>query len=253
MAQRTCDVPGCERRHLARSYCAMHYQRWKKHGDPEFVEQERGCSVGGCGNKHFGRGYCNTHWRRLARTGTTDATPRVRKTCTFDECGRPAVSRGLCQSHSNQIKRGKTLTPLRSFQRTTVRDESGRKRCATCKEWKDVGEFYPSSRNADALSTYCKRCDRSDRIKRNYGITVDKYEAMLEAQGGGCAICGGAPKDGPSLHIDHDHSCCSTYKKSCGECVRGLLCEDCNRVLGMFADNVARFESAIAYLKGGTA
>ena len=73
---------------------------------------------------------------------------------------------------------------------------------------------------------------------------------MAEAQNGGCAICGGAPKDGPSLHVDHDHACCPGRKKSCGLCLRGLLCEDCNRVLGMFGDDIARFEAAIGYLKG---
>jgi hypothetical protein len=228
----------------------MHYQRWRKHGDTaERGWQDRGCSIEGCDGKHKGRGYCGTHLARLRRNGTLGVEPRVRKTCTFEECERPAVSRGLCNSHANQIKRGKPLARLRPMQKSTIRDEHGHKRCSTCKAWKDVGEFYPNARNADNLATYCKRCDRSHRIKRNYGISVDQYEDMLEAQGGGCAVCGGKPKDGPSLHIDHDHSCCSTYKRSCGKCVRGLLCEDCNRVLGMFADNVTRFEAAIDYLK----
>ncbi|KUN03186.1 hypothetical protein AQI95_24675 [Streptomyces yokosukanensis] len=89
------------------------------------------------------------------------------------------------------------------------------------------------------------------RLRRNYGISADHYDSMLAAQGGGCAICRVAPGEGTSLAVDHDHACCPGRKKSCGECLRGLLCEDCNRVLGMFRDDPARFESAIGYLARG--
>lgn len=34
MAQRTCSVDGCQAAHLARGWCAKHYSRWQKHGDP---------------------------------------------------------------------------------------------------------------------------------------------------------------------------------------------------------------------------
>lgn len=47
------------------------------------------------------------------------------------------------------------------------------------------------------------------------------YERMLEAQGGGCAICETKPKT-RRLHVDHDHR---TGR------VRGLLCFRCNRFL----------------------
>lgn len=32
---RPCTVPDCERRVAARDYCGAHYQRWRKHGDPQ--------------------------------------------------------------------------------------------------------------------------------------------------------------------------------------------------------------------------
>jgi len=41
-------------------------------------------------------------------------------------------------------------------------------------------------------------------LRRNYGITLEEYEAMLAAQGGGCAICGSVAKQ-RRLHTDHDH------------------------------------------------
>jgi len=247
MSERTCGVPECERRHCAKGLCAMHYQRLKKTGSLDLAPP-RGCSVDGCERKHQGHGYCGTHLRRLRTTGSLLISPRVRKRCIFDGCGRPAVSSSLCTGHAQQVKRGATLKPLRPTQKSTIRDDQSRKRCSACTEWKPESDFYPTPRQSDGLTSWCKRCDRSERLKRNYGITADQYDALLAAQGGGCAICGGSSKTGPSLHVDHDHSCCSSYKKSCGRCVRGLLCEDCNRVLGMFGDQVSRFRAAIAYL-----
>jgi hypothetical protein len=85
-----------------------------------------------------------------------------------------------------------------------------------------------------------------------YGLTQERLNAMLEAQGGRCAICqttepGGA---GPSSgwHVDHDHICCSTRKQSCGKCVRGILCGHCNRLLGQAKDEPVILQAALGYL-----
>lgn len=75
----------------------------------------------------------------------------------------------------------------------------------------------------------------------SYGITESDYLAMLEAQGGTCAICHQAERiPGRSLAIDHDHE---TGR------VRGLLCASCNRGIGMLGDDVDRLASAIEYLR----
>ena len=58
------------------------------------------------------------------------------------------------------------------------------------------------------------------------GITEAQYEALLAAQGGGCAICGNTPKS-RRLSVDHDHAT--------GD-VRGLLCHRCNRGLPTWVD-----------------
>lgn len=51
------------------------------------------------------------------------------------------------------------------------------------------------------------------------------------------------------FHVDHDHSCCSGVK-SCGKCVRGLLCGNCNLFLGFLKDDTKKMRKAIEYIEG---
>jgi hypothetical protein len=68
-----------------------------------------------------------------------------------------------------------------------------------------------------------------------FGITEEQFNQMLEAQGHACAICR-EPFEGQRICVDHDHVCCpvppSGHTRSCGECIRGLLCVRCNTWLG---------------------
>jgi hypothetical protein len=86
---------------------------------------------------------------------------------------------------------------------------------------------------------------RAGYVKRTYGLSADAYARLLADQGGVCAICGQAPEK--EWHVDHDHSCCPA-EKSCGACVRGLLCKRCNQGLGHFDDDPERLISAAEYL-----
>jgi hypothetical protein len=67
---------------------------------------------------------------------------------------------------------------------------------------------------------------------------MDDYAEMFEAQSGLCEICG-EPSD-RVLCVDHDHMSGS---------VRGLLCDNCNKGLGNFYDNVSLMASAIKYIE----
>lgn len=89
---------------------------------------------------------------------------------------------------------------------------------------------------------------RERRIKM-HNITPDQYEALIEAQGGGCAICGlSLETGGKELAIDHDHTCCEGIY-SCGACIRGVLCQGCNGGLGLFRDTPEFLRSAANYLE----
>lgn len=85
-------------------------------------------------------------------------------------------------------------------------------------------------------------------MKSRYKISLDEYDNILRDQNYGCMICGGTNESGRSLAVDHDHTCCPG-KITCGECMRGLLCSNCNRALGLFKDDPELLKKAIAYLE----
>lgn len=75
-------------------------------------------------------------------------------------------------------------------------------------------------------------------LKKKYGLTLEQYQQMFENQNGKCAICQEEEK-GRLLPVDHDHS---------NGKVRGLLCGNCNRGLGLFKDNKDLLQKAANYL-----
>lgn len=82
--------------------------------------------------------------------------------------------------------------------------------------------------------------ERSWRSWGIKGMTWARYEQMIEAQNGLCAICGATEaENGRALAVDHDHST--------GE-PRGLLCFNCNIALGKFQDNPKILRRALDYL-----
>ncbi|WP_409469557.1 endonuclease domain-containing protein [Streptomyces sp. HC307] len=52
-------------------------------------------------------------------------------------------------------------------------------------------------------------------------------DLLLQFQQGKYAVCGVANSGQRAMDIDHDHACCPG-RRSCGGCVRGLLCSNCN-------------------------
>jgi len=90
---------------------------------------------------------------------------------------------------------------------------------------------------------------KDTELRNNIGITLVDYWAMAEKQGGHhCAICKVDPDPGRYLCVDHDHACCPG-KKSCGKCLRGLLCTACNLAIGYLRDDPERLWSALEYLE----
>lgn len=107
------------------------------------------------------------------------------------------------------------------------------KKCPKC------GKVLPESMFAPNTD-HCRICRRDYDWQYRYGVSPEQYLEMYQAQEGKCKICGKELPDGEYLCIDHD--------KATGE-VRGLLCNNCNRALGFFHDDVNSLQKAIKYLE----
>jgi hypothetical protein len=108
-------------------------------------------------------------------------------------------------------------------------------------------EFKPQAPSHLYCSQECAdHALSSNYLKRTYGITLEHYQQLLEEQDAKCKICDSEgfvmnkDRHKVKLVVDHDHL---TGK------VRGLLCHNCNRALGLFKDNPRIIESAVNYLE----
>lgn len=120
-------------------------------------------------------------------------------------------------------------------------------RCFKCETYKTYENF---TKNKDCLSGYnttCKQC----KILWIHSITRETFNRILEEQDSRCAICRRDYENFVgSWHIDHDHSCCGVRgKKACGNCIRGILCGNCNTGIGMLQDDPKILKNAEIYLR----
>lgn len=106
--------------------------------------------------------------------------------------------------------------------------------------WTPADPAEKSTRNAYMKEWRLKNYGhvRNQKMMRDRGMTIAEYDALLEAQGGGCAICGELDPNF-RLAIDHDHK---TGRN------RGLLCSNHNRALGWFKDDRTLLIRAVQYL-----
>ena len=86
-------------------------------------------------------------------------------------------------------------------------------------------------------------------LKRKYGLDLEKYESILISQNNKCKICGlDISNYNAYLAIDHDHNCCPG-EITCGKCIRGLLCRNCNQMLGNAKDSIDVLKNGVLYLE----
>jgi hypothetical protein len=92
-----------------------------------------------------------------------------------------------------------------------------------------------------------KPVDINYLFKYRHGFERKEALEILKAQGG-CDICKVVlPEEGGHWYVDHNHECCPNGK-SCGNCRRGILCRECNLMLGFAKDNPQILSKAIEYL-----
>lgn len=215
------------------------------------------------------KGLCGACYHRMRKTGSVQRT-NVRNTglCSAEGCAEQAFAKGMCPHHYEKARH-----PLKGIWMTIRSRNPG----GFPESWDrfetflaDVGE-RPSPkhqlRRRDSHSVYSKEnvfwlvpigqntgsytpeqqasYGREWHLMRKFKITGEQYAALLNAQGGGCGVCGnkethtypsGKLKD---LSVDHDHDT--------GE-IRGLLCFNCNQGIGRFQNDPVRLRAAADYL-----
>lgn len=159
----------------------------------------------------------------------------------------------------------------------------GKKICTKCEKQLPLDSFYKRKKSPSGRQPLCKDCEHAeqrfyskkrylanpekvrksrrlwaaahpDKIRkyhlRAYGLTEERYNAILLAQENSCGICGANNPGGRGTwHIDHDHDCCSKKASACGKCIRGLLCGNCNLALGLLQDKPEIITKALLWVQ----
>lgn len=149
------------------------------------------------------------------------------------------------------------------------------KTCSACKAEKPLAEFYKLKSGRLGVHAWCKGCFKKDqrarferdperkrraqraydeqhrerikeaRLLRNYGLTLAQFHELLDRQHGRCAVCR-CPID---LYVGRKKAICVDHAHDGTDRVRGLLCQSCNRGIGLLGDDIDRLQSAINYLR----
>ena len=94
-----------------------------------------------------------------------------------------------------------------------------------------------TSQEMENKALLAKRKAKDSRLRARYGITLEQFEAILEAQGNVCAVC---KQGGKVFCVDHNHK---TLK------IRGIICLNCNlRVIGGARDKDELLINAAVYI-----
>lgn len=117
-------------------------------------------------------------------------------------------------------------------------------------KWASHGHAISSSKDRIAYNRANRKANanhyRGKDFRKKYGIDFGEYQRMLIEQNGVCACCERPETrmtdagDLRMLSVDHNHTT---------NAVRGLLCSNCNLVLGYACDDVTVLQKAIGYLR----
>lgn len=151
------------------------------------------------------------------------------KTCSEDGCDRPVLARSLCRMHYQRVYRAEVGPERKREYERQYRE-------------RDPERFRALKRARYARDPDSARKYLAIKIKREFGLTLEEYDAYVN---GPCEICGktGPPGErGTRAAIVLDH---------CGETntVRGALCQQHNIGLGHFQHDPALLRAAVDYLE----
>jgi hypothetical protein len=219
----TCSVCG-ESPITSRGLCAKHYARWLRHGSTDQTRPETWGTI----EKHP----LLSQWRWMHRSNTGEVCKRW--TDDFMVYVADVGDRPSERHYLRQIDPSLPYGPENfAWVEKKVLKES-------TESYKEYARRYQREYRKTGIRNL-----KNTVLKRQYGITIDDYEALHDSQNGKCAICGEKEKAvirgrGLSLAVDHCHE-----KGN----VRGLLCHRCNKALGEFKDSPTLLRKAADYLE----
>jgi len=127
------------------------------------------------------------------------------------------------------------------------------KLCGKCGVVKAFDDFYNSKRYKTGKASYCKDCHsdyyktrcpekrRLEAVKSRYGLSPEDYYQLKASANSTCQTCGELEGNSKptKLVVDHCHET---------GIVRGMICDRCNRALGLVGDNIKTLSNLISYL-----
>jgi hypothetical protein len=200
---------------------------WKKVEYSKRAHREKGFSSGKC------------KWEPCGKWFVTVTSGRSRMYCS-EQCKNNAKQKRSGNPLVTQVKRS-TLDCL-------MRNQQGEKFCTRCEEWLEEDAFSPNKNSPDGLVARCARCHSDSQHK----LSPKRRKELLTFQLNACATCSSIFCEGKGKRytyaVDHDHNCCPG-SNSCGQCIRGLLCQACNQGIGLLREDITVLRNAIAYLQ----
>lgn len=250
---------------VVKGLCVACYYRQKKTGSLEYQRKGKStpCTVEGCDKRAISHGLCSTHAGRMRRHGHLEQTRPADWGVKNDhplteqwnwlhhkkgvqlladewktDFARFAADVGARPSPAHKLRRRDPNRLIGPDNFVWVEPEYPRQEGETAKEAANRAERARRALQPDKA--------RNLHLRKKYaGLTLAGAAAMSERQNHCCAICG--EKEGTvingriiALAVDHDHVTGA---------IRGLLCQLCNRGIGLLRDNVATLEAAIQYLQ----
>lgn len=135
------------------------------------------------------------------------------KKCSVSECETHHYAKGMCRNHYTRWMRHGNLESLN-----------------------DIVEEQKTYKYAKQDLTY----RRDYMLMYKYKLSMEQF---LEMSKDGCNICGGTQER--TMQVDHDHNCCSGEGATCGQCVRGVVCNRCNQTIGKYETGLIRDDNPL--------
>lgn len=153
--------------------------------------------------------YCvdgKDYYCKYCRLGTSIKSQRSKsKKCSVELCENPHYAKSWCRTHYERVNRNGTTQNKNKVIKDDIYYFEGKKH--------HTKEYV---------------------LNYKYKMGIKEFKRRSAK---GCELCGDKPER--TLHVDHDHNCCSG-QRTCGKCVRGIICNRCNKAVDKYEKGLIR-------------